>query len=241
MNPNRIDPYTMYGQKWSDESDRYTQAGGLMTWNINDTFTLRAALRDNYSQTERTNVNATVNWARKTYTESIYQLGESDYYELATYTYLDSKFNIGPVANTLTTGYSWNGYTRYTSPNNSVSLNLPETFSLFSPYQVPQPAYTIDTLRKQRANTDAYTNIVAGDEIKFTDQWSALIGANDALLTADNYNLSTGAVTSNYDKSKLTPAAAVMYKPIPAITAYLSYIEALEQGGTAPTPSKATP
>ncbi len=46
-----------------------------------------------------------------------------------------------------------------------------------------------------------------------------------------------GATTSAYNKSALTPTTSLLYKPVPWITTYATYMEALEQGAVVPISS----
>ena len=73
-------------------------------------------------------------------------------------------------------------------------------------------------------------NIIIGDEIKFNDQWQLMVGLNYATLNTKSYNISTERLTSKYDKSRLTPTVSLLYKPIPQVTTYFTYVEALENG-----------
>jgi iron complex outermembrane receptor protein len=235
INPSWVDPYKLYAQKWSFEKDQYTQGGAILKWDINDTFTLRTAVREQFSSDNRLNVNAnTIDWAKGTYHESIYQIGTTDYYNTSTYTYLDTSFCTGPISHKLTTGISYSREDAFASPDHWASLAIPGTFYLNNPAQVAEPFFTIDTKPQREYFAYNYTNLVAGDNIKLTDKWSILAGINDAFLDQTNWKLTSGAVSSEYNKSKVTPAAALMFKPWPFITTYFSYLQALEPGGTAP-------
>ncbi|MDR3569022.1 MAG: TonB-dependent receptor [Syntrophobacteraceae bacterium] len=235
LNASLIDPYKLYGQQWSFEKDQYTQGGAILKWNINDTFTLRAAVREQYSSDNRLNVNAnTFNWSNGTYKESIYQIGDADFHNTSTYGYLDSSFCTGPISHKLTTGVSYAREVVFANPDHTATLNIPGTFYINNPAQVPEPFFAIDTLPMTKYYSFDYTNLVAGDEIKFTDKWSLLVGVNEANLDETILNLNTGGISSQYDKSKPTPAAAIMFKPIPFVTTYFSYLQALEPGGSAP-------
>jgi iron complex outermembrane receptor protein len=43
-----------------------------------------------------------------------------------------------------------------------------------------------------------------------------------------------GSWNSHYDKSAITPSASLIFKPIPSLSTYFTYMEGLEQGGVAP-------
>jgi len=74
---------------------------------------------------------------------------------------------------------------------------------------------------------DQYDNVLIGDNITFNDQWSAMVGLNYA--TTENKTRGIYG-DSHYKKSKLTPTVSLLYKPIEAVTTYVSYMEALEKG-----------
>ena len=74
------------------------------------------------------------------------------------------------------------------------------------------------------------TSIFASDTINFTPQWSALLGLRYIDYRQDTFNFGGATYTAN----PVTPTAAIMYKPMPLMTIYASYVQALEQGGTAP-------
>src|SRR5690606_38770386 len=74
--------------------------------------------------------------------------------------------------------------------------------------------------------------LTIGDDITINEQWSVLLGVSDVTITTNSYN-PDGDRAGHYNKSELTPTASVLFKPQPWITTYISYIEALEDGGTA--------
>jgi iron complex outermembrane receptor protein len=72
-----------------------------------------------------------------------------------------------------------------------------------------------------------------GDDIRFTEQLSALIGVNRSTVEARNFN-AAGTATSNYKESAWTPTVSLVFKPVPRVTTYATYMEGLEQGSTVP-------
>lgn len=71
---------------------------------------------------------------------------------------------------------------------------------------------------------------------KFLDVFA---GANFASIISHAWNGTTGTTTS-YDKSALSPSAAVVYSPIRPVSVYASYIQALQQGPAAPNDPNCT-
>lgn len=72
--------------------------------------------------------------------------------------------------------------------------------------------------------------IFASDTLNFSERWSLLAGGRYNQFKQDNFT-TTGALSSRYDKSALTPTVALMFKPERNTTLYGSYVESLEQGG----------
>jgi iron complex outermembrane receptor protein len=66
------------------------------------------------------------------------------------------------------------------------------------------------------------------DRILIGEQWQAMLGARSS-----QYENVTP--TTRYEANKVTPSASLMYKPTSRLSIYGSYIEALEESGTAPT------
>ncbi len=235
LNPKDIDTSKLWGQKWSMQKDEYTQVGSRLTWNFDDTFTLRAAARYSDTSSERLNGNATnITNFQSPYSQTYYHISPSDYTNITTYAYLDSRFSTGPVSHVLTAGFSWDRSNSKASPDRTASGSIPGSFNFSNPIYVDKPNYVVGSKPKVDYVKNRFENFVIGDDIKFSESWSALVGANYTSVNQRVYNLNTGAIASNYDKGKTTPTASLLFKPVPAVTTYVSYLEALEQGGVAP-------
>ena len=59
-------------------------------------------------------------------------------------------------------------------------------------------------------------------------------GVRRQSIESKSFNFRTGALRSQYDKSAITPAFGLLVKPWDFASLYGNYIEALEQGPTAP-------
>ena len=236
LNPNSIDPTKQYGQDWSYEKDSYNLVDGKVTWNINDWLTLRSAAMYNKGLTERLNVNASlINMTTRTYTENIYHIFPADLITESTYAYLDATFDTGPISHKITTGFSLMDYEQDSYAIGSYSqTGIGITSSLDNPVYISQPSYAMDVGDRVRTYTSTNKNIMVGDEITFNKEWTMLLGVNNTHIDTISYNATTQAITSEYDKSDTTPTVSLLYKPISTLTLYATYLQALEQGGTAP-------
>lgn len=116
-------------------------------------------------------------------------------------------------------GVSWLGgryETAFLGPGN---LSSPTNFSNpFSHYvTIDEASGKVDiTTRKE---------LFASDTLQFGSDWDLIIGLRDSEIEIED---------AEYDKSDLTPTLAMVYRPMSGISLYGSYIEALEQGETAP-------
>jgi iron complex outermembrane receptor protein len=159
------------------------------------------------------------------------------------FAYLDAKFNTGGLEHKLTIGANgyetteyigkWDGVKRtvyiFTQGmrgsflnNYAVDYDL-NRFNIFSSAGGFQG--------RAKDYTTLIYNLVIGDEIKITDQWQVMLGVNYAHIKDESFDVS-GRSTAVYEKSKATPTVAVVFKPVPYVSTYVSYIESLESGGT---------
>ena len=86
-----------------------------------------------------------------------------------------------------------------------------------------------DLYREQRTTQAA---VYASDTMQFTSRLSALIGLRYTQYRQNVYDPSS-AITSQYSANPVTPTLALMFKTDPYSTVYASYVESLEQGGSA--------
>ena len=66
------------------------------------------------------------------------------------------------------------------------------------------------------------------DRILIGEQWQAMVGARSS-----RYQNVTP--TNRYEADEVSPSASLMFKPVRGVSVYGSYLEALEESGTAPT------
>jgi len=219
-----------YGPSWTRrwyETNRYTAHA---KWDINEAMSIRVNLLAsdgvrNSAASPTTNTMV----SRDRYTQtigSIYAPGVDDSItfqdDLRGAAYADFKFDTGPFNHKLTAGYQYS-YTKQDWWTNSAPRFTAGTFDIGEIPSVARPNVApisrgdkIPRFRTKR------TSIVLGDDIYLNDHWSVLAGVSYTTIS------STG-----YDKSALTPSVSLVFKPISDLTTYVSYMESLEQGGTA--------
>jgi iron complex outermembrane recepter protein len=91
----------------------------------------------------------------------------------------------------------------------------------------------------ERINTRSFA---VADTLGFMeDRLLLTLGARHQTLAARGYNYNSGAKESDYDKSEVTPMAAILYKLSPQASLYANYAEALVKGDIAPATSGGNP
>lgn len=86
-----------------------------------------------------------------------------------------------------------------------------------------------DLYRESRTTQAA---LYASDTVQFTSRISALLGVRYTQFHQFGYDPS-GATTSSYSADPVTPTIALMFKTDAYSTLYASYVESLQQGGSA--------
>ncbi len=113
------------------------------------------------------------------------------------------------------------------------SLNI--TSNLYKPVFVARPAFDDSIGGWGKALKGLDSSIALADTLGFLDERVLLTaGVRRQSIGVKFFNFRTGALTSQYDKSAITPAFGLLVKPWDFASLYGNYIEALEQGRTAP-------
>ena len=142
------------------------------------------------------------------------------------------KITTGAVSQTIGLNYTQSRIV--VNDHSLVILNNLGQSSLLDPVAVSEPIFTVtprsETI-KQGLTTSAF---LITDRIDVGQYVTVLAGAdvasvyNSLVITNPNSKTSQG-------QSQTTPLVALEVHPLPWVTAYFSYIQALEQGSTAPT------
>ena len=238
---SQLDNNKLYSQKWAF-SDNETDKGGVRaTWRLNDTFTLRGAFATQKFTEENTYTGPTV-YSPGVYTQPLYAFAPIEHQENSAYLFLDAAFATGAIGHKMTLGYQGND-----SRVKQYEDHIPSDGSQYAdvgggamPFgnseQVGKPGYSIGHGSKHLASTSQSNNFLIGDVITFNDQWSSIVGVTRTQIKsyANDFIYSSPAKKTRYDESKTSPSVSLIYKPVPWLTTYATYIEGLQAGGTAP-------
>jgi len=89
-----------------------------------------------------------------------------------------------------------------------------------------------------KTSENTLSSLALVDTLSFLDDKVRLtLGARHQTVKTKNFSAATGAQTSDYDKSAVTPAVALVVKPWgPDISLYANYVQGLSKGDTVTTP-----
>ncbi|MCF8980333.1 TonB-dependent siderophore receptor [Pseudomonas syringae] len=244
-----LDNDTLYSQKWSFSDYESDKAGVRAKWRLNDTFTLRAAFAAQEYTSENTYTGPTV-YSAGLYSQPLYAFAPIDTEEKTGSLFLDAAFDTGFLEHKVTMGYQGN-----TSRQKQYEDHIPYTSAQPGPQytssvgtipfdqtpQVGKPAYSIGHGNQRLANSTESNNFLIGDVITLNEQWSTILGVTHTQIkTYANefvYARAFGSAETEttYNESKTSPNISLVYKPVPWLTTYATYIEGLQSGGIAPS------
>lgn len=130
---------------------------------------------------------------------------------------------MGSLVNELSLGYTQNE--RAQDSRNSVNIVPNFAQNLFNPVLIPYTPRTAANANAPSKITDS--GIYVFDRISLNEQWQVLAG----LRRSDYTSVTT---TTTYNAKKTSPSVSLMYKPTQRTSVYASYIEGMEESGTAP-------
>ena len=237
--PDAPDASRNYAAPYNGMENTYTSYGTKITSNINDIFTIRSAFR--YSESEvngfRSMRNIWTDNAGDYNQQMMYYNGHDEEDTLQGNLFLDSSFNTGFAKHKVTIGYVIdNVQFSSTSPGNTFySFPAATIFNMSNPGYSPIPSLSISNSTPYVPTEETTRqSIILADQVTLNSKWSLLAGVSYVLVRDVNYPPNTGASTTIYDKGEFTPSVALMFKPVPAITTYISFIEAFNEGPIAP-------
>ncbi|RMQ47417.1 TonB-dependent siderophore receptor [Pseudomonas cichorii] len=235
-----LDTDKLYSQKWAFADNETDKAGVRAKWRLNDTFSLRAAFAAQQFTQEYTYTGPQLD-APGRYTQPLYAFAPLETQEYSGYLFLDSQFETGPLDHKMTLGFQGNSarslmYEDHI-PSQQYTSVTGSAVSLDERPQVSKPGYSVGHGAQHISSTTDTRNLLIGDIITFNEQWSTILGATHTNISAYNNDFVYAAtpLKTRYDKSKTSPSLSLIYKPVPWLTTYATYIEGLQSGGVAPS------
>ncbi len=148
---------------------------------------------------------------------------------------LRGQFDTGPIRHQVVLAYTtFNEGYKY----NPGSANYPFPVSnIYNPVYGPPPDLSLmpgfDSVRKSSDQT--LSSMVLADTLSVLDERVQLtVGARLQEIKATNFDFVTGAVTTSFDQSAVTPSVGLVVKPWQNVSLYANYIQGLQRGPIAP-------
>jgi iron complex outermembrane receptor protein len=222
-----------WSQPWISDEFENTKLLSKATYRLNDNVTLRGAyMRDNIDRPVQDHSLNNVS-SLDGFNQLRQRSGRTRDAFTAASAMADISFNTGPLAHKLTLGYymysdkSW-------STDYAPSTGYEGPYPFNAPTYVPEAQFPPNTTLPYYAGRVTNTNYVIGDNIQFNDQWSVIAGINRSNIRTQTLDSSGARLQPDYDKRRNSPSISLVFKPVPWLSTYASYIEGLEQGGVAP-------
>lgn len=225
-----FDAHIQYGQDWTYNRANKTLLGTGLTTQLADHAALRLAYRYGDMWRDYRYVALTLSDNAGNYTSKAVATPRQTEQTHSAYALFDTDFQTGPLAHTVTVGYTTTSFSY--SRGDDVSASLAAS-NIAAPTVSALPQLAIAGATTW-SNSD-YRNWVFGDRIAWGPQWAALIGLNRAELVQRRWGSTTALSNQDFAQFKVSPSYALTYKPWAGLTTYGSYMEGLANGGTAPS------
>ncbi|WP_339732731.1 TonB-dependent receptor [uncultured Pseudomonas sp.] len=241
-----LDNDKLYSQKWAFSDSEHDRVGSRFNWRLDDVFTLRGALSYSEYTEEYTYTGPTV-YSAGNYTQPLYAFAPVENEEISGYLFLDAAFATGAIEHKTTLGYQGNvarvrnyeDHIPYPGPQYIDVVGTPTPFNQTP--QVDKPGYSIGNGDQRLSSRTQSDNFLIGDVVTFNEQWSSILGLTHTTIKTYSNDFiwaeafGYGETTSDYKESETSPNVSLIYKPVPWLTTYASYIEGLQAGGIAPS------
>jgi iron complex outermembrane receptor protein len=233
INPPAPDAATQYGQDWAFYHVSDFRGAAKLTWSVNEAVQFKIA----YSgSTENVNQLWTDDFAATdgTVSQAVAGIPQQNYVNQSGYAELDTHFTTGPLSHHVILRSYFDTFLSYGPPNDFVFQSLlggatcSQSFSVPCPQIAPVPVAALPGPAFKGIEDEDYDDII-GDEIVLSPQWSVLAGVNWTNVLNVEWN-PPRVESSSYHRGNFSPSASILFKPIPTVSTYFSYMQGLEPG-----------
>lgn len=232
--PASGDTSTNWAQKWTHSNERDTFGTLRGEWDLDKNTTAWAAFGARSGDEDNSLANPTVTSSDGT--ASAYRFDNVRHDDVRTGEIgIRTKLRTGSVGHTISATASsyWleskNAYA-YSNFSGDIATNL------YYPVDVASVASTMVGVMSDPKVTSKtiMTSYALADTLALLDDQVLLtVGARHQSIRTEGYDYNTGLSNAHYDASKVTPMAAVVYKPVKGVSLYANYVEGLQPGATA--------
>ncbi len=222
--PRNVDATRYLGQPWQTYFTRTREVGLNAEWRVSGDWT--AQLRLNNAYLYRDDFSSNIGSLQPNGDFEVFEYKSTDETRDSTNAELAMRgvLRTGSVAHELTAGVSARRLKARFGDGVFQSIG---TSNLYSPVAITDPQSQVPASYLAIENKDR--GVFVSDFITFNDRWQALVG-----LRRSSVDFFSVFATQPYSDSVVTPSLALIFKPEAATSLYASYVEGLEQGGTAP-------
>jgi len=238
IHPAAPNPANDFAQPWEHYDNQTDRAAVDFSSKLNESFTFRASYA--YINDDTPYASGSTNIVSNNtgqYSQVSFRSVRQDNIINTGYVFLDADFNIYSVHNKLTAGFYANTLQARYADQATPVIFLPG-FNFQNPMYVVQPTdFGPATGPLYTQYSEANTNYILGDEIRFNEYLSALVGADYASVKENEFDTTVGSahsLISAYNKAQLTPTLSLIGKPTPWLSTYFTYSESLQQGAIVP-------
>jgi len=144
---------------------------------------------------------------------------------------VNGHFDVFGMANDLSIGTNGFINDQY-SYRNSIATMLGSA-SLANPVVLPsQPIPNTNGQYESAYVTEQ--SVILGDTLHFTDQWAIQAVLSSSYISTESFSTVDKVTGTSSRDGALSPTVSLIYKPIPKLTAYVTYASSLEEGDQAP-------
>ena len=136
-------------------------------------------------------------------------------------------FTTGMISHELAIGSSYSEFSSFIAREEDGFVFFPNIGNLSNPVLEVSPPYRVISYKdaNDEYNTNRRQELFASDTLHLGENWDIILG-----LRYGNINFKF----TNYDENAITPSIAAVFRPMNDLSVYGSYVEALEEGATAP-------
>ncbi|WKN20214.1 TonB-dependent siderophore receptor [Azotobacter vinelandii] len=219
-----------WGAPYTGAMDATNRFGIGLETRLNDVFSLRAKAR--YSRIERSYFLNRLSFVNKDldYRWRVDSQEEFDTLVKQYNLFLDANFSTGPLQHLFTVGLTRDSYDSADTGYRGTTYATVYPGNLHG--NTGYPAWTEPPRGTSTSQETHYTTLIFAERISIGDKWTIMIGGTRARVDDRSTSRSATGVetTTRYDEQEFSPAYSIAFKPIPAVTAYASYVESLQQG-----------
>lgn len=223
-----------WGAPYSFADDTTARLGARAEWRLDEVFKLRAQLR--YTDSERAYLLNRQVWQNAALDYKWRVDANAGFHTTVAQAnlFLDAEFASGPLRHKVSGGVSADDFD---AGDNGYRGTTYATVYPGNLYATPgYRAWSQPPAGTSSAERTHYRSALLSDRIGLGEHWEVLLGLTRASIdSATTATTAAGvATTSDYDQARTTPALSLIYRPLPALSTYLSYNEALQKGFIAP-------